>query len=44
MCNILAHEYFTRESEIVWEIIKTALPKLVAVCRTELARFGLSQT
>jgi uncharacterized protein with HEPN domain len=32
MRNILAHEYFTRESEIIWETIKIGLPELVAVC------------
>src|SRR5579862_3497286 len=40
MRNILAHEYFTRESEIIWETIKGGLPELAAVCRTELARQG----
>ena len=24
--NILAHEYFTRESEIIWETLKVGLP------------------
>ena len=40
MRNILAHEYFTRESEIIWETLKAGLPVLAAVCRLELARFG----
>jgi uncharacterized protein with HEPN domain len=38
--NILAHEYFIRESEIIWETLKSGLPELAAVCRTELARLG----
>jgi hypothetical protein len=33
---------FTRESEIIWETIKTGLRKLAAVCRAELARLGWS--
>ena len=41
--NILAHEYFTRESEIIWETLKAGLPELAAVCRSELARLGWSQ-
>ena len=40
MRNILAHEYFTRETEIIWETIKGGLPELKAVCRAELARLG----
>ena len=40
MRNILAHEYFTRESEIIWETLKAGLPELAAVCRTELTRLG----
>ena len=40
MRNILAHEYFTRESEIIWETIKVGLPELEAVCRIELQRLG----
>ena len=43
MRNILAHEYFIRESEIIWETLKTGLPELAAVCRTELARLGWNQ-
>jgi uncharacterized protein with HEPN domain len=43
MRNILAHEYFTRESEIIWETLKTGIPELAAVCRTELARLGWSR-
>jgi uncharacterized protein with HEPN domain len=42
MRNILAHEYFTRESEIIWETLQAGLPELAAVCRTELARLGWS--
>ena len=42
MRNILAHEYFTRESEIIWETIKSGLPELAAVCRTELVRLQAS--
>ena len=40
MRNILAHEYFIRESEILWETVQTGLPELVKVCRTELDRLG----
>jgi uncharacterized protein with HEPN domain len=40
MRNILAHEYFTRESEIIWETLKSGLPQLAAACRLELARLG----
>ncbi len=40
MRNILAREYFTRESEIIWETLKAGLPELAAVCRAELARLG----
>jgi uncharacterized protein with HEPN domain len=40
MRNILAHEYFTRESEIIWETIKAGLPELAAVCLIELTRLG----
>ena len=43
MRNILAHEYFSRESEIIWETLKAGLPELAAVCRSELARLGWSQ-
>ena len=43
MRNILAHEYFTRESEIIWETLKAGLPELAAFCRTELARLGWSR-
>jgi len=43
MRNILAHEYFIRESEIIWETLKAGLPELAAVCRTELARLGWSR-
>lgn len=34
--NILAHEYFIRESEIIWETVQVGLPALAAVCRAEL--------
>jgi uncharacterized protein with HEPN domain len=40
MRNILAHEYFVREGEIIWETIKAGLPELSAVCRAELERLG----
>jgi uncharacterized protein with HEPN domain len=40
MRNILAHEYFSRESEILWETLKTGLPQLLSVCRKELRRLG----
>ena len=40
MRNILAHEYFTRESEIIWETLKAGLPDLAVVCREELKRLG----
>ncbi len=40
MRNILAHEYFTRESKIIWETLEAGLPELATVCRTELARLG----
>jgi uncharacterized protein with HEPN domain len=42
MRNILAHEYFTRESEIIWETIKAGLPELAVFCRAELTRLGWS--
>jgi len=38
--NILAHEYFIRESAIVWQTVKVALPRLAEACRAELARLG----
>ncbi len=44
MRNILAHEYFTRESEIIWETTKAGLPELAGVCRTELTRLGSSHS
>jgi uncharacterized protein with HEPN domain len=40
MRNILAHEYFTRESEIIWETLKVELLELAAVCRNELEHLG----
>jgi uncharacterized protein with HEPN domain len=40
MRNILAHEYFVRESEIIWETVKVALPELAAICHIELDRLG----
>ncbi len=40
MRNILAHDYFTRQSEIIWETLKAGLPELAAGCRAELARLG----
>lgn len=36
MRNFLAHEYFVRESEIIWETVQVGLPQLAAVCRTAL--------
>ncbi len=36
MRNILAHEYFIREGEVIWETIKSGLPELGDVCRIEL--------
>lgn len=44
MRNILAHEYFTLESEIIWETVKAGLPELAAVCRIELTRLGWQPT
>ena len=38
--NIRAHEYFVRESEIIWETIKRSLPELATACRAELIRLG----
>jgi uncharacterized protein with HEPN domain len=40
MRNVLAHEYFVRESGVIWETIKADLPELAAVCRHELAGIG----
>lgn len=40
MRNVLAHEYFIRESAIIWQTVKVALPELAAICRHELARVG----
>ena len=40
MRNLLAHEYFIRESDIIWETVKVGLPDLAAACRVELARLG----
>jgi len=40
MRNFLAHEYFIRESEIIWETIQVGLPELAAACRAELERLG----
>ena len=40
MRNILAHEYFIRESAIMWETVKTGLPELARICRIELERLG----
>jgi uncharacterized protein with HEPN domain len=42
--NILAHEYFTRESAIIWQTVKVALPQLANVCRGELAKPGWQQS
>ncbi|HEX4506821.1 MAG TPA: HepT-like ribonuclease domain-containing protein, partial [Alphaproteobacteria bacterium] len=38
MRNLLAHEYFIRESELIWETIRVGLPELADVCRAELGR------
>jgi uncharacterized protein with HEPN domain len=38
--NILAHEYFIRESGIIWQTVKIRLPRLADACRAELARLG----
>jgi uncharacterized protein with HEPN domain len=43
MRNILAHEYFSRESEIIWETLRAGLPELAAACRNELVRLGWSE-
>ena len=40
MRNILAHEYFIRESEIIWETVKSGFPELLGACRSELMRLG----
>jgi uncharacterized protein with HEPN domain len=40
MRNLLAHEYFVRESEIIWETVRVGLPGLANVCRVELERLG----
>ncbi len=42
MRNILAHEYFIRESEIIWETVKTGLTELARACRVELERLRRS--
>lgn len=42
MRNILAHEYFIRESEIIRETVKIGLPQLAAACREELDRLRRS--
>jgi uncharacterized protein with HEPN domain len=38
MRNLLAHEYFIRESEIIWTTVKDGLPELAQACRSELDR------
>jgi len=40
MRNILAHEYFIREGEIIWETVKSGLPQLAKVCADELVRLN----
>ncbi|MEO7027431.1 MAG: HepT-like ribonuclease domain-containing protein [Caulobacteraceae bacterium] len=40
MRNLLAHEYFVRESDIIWETVRLGLPELGRVCRSELKRLG----
>lgn len=44
MRNILAHEYFVRESAILWETVKVGLPELATACRIELDRAGWHPT
>lgn len=40
MRNLLAHEYFILESEIIWETVSVGLPDLADACRAELKRLG----
>ncbi|HET8997423.1 MAG TPA: HepT-like ribonuclease domain-containing protein [Acetobacteraceae bacterium] len=40
MRNILAHEYFVRESRIIWQTVKVSLPALAEACRSELVAHG----
>ena len=42
MRNFLAHEYFIRESDLIWETLQVGLPDLADACRQELARLGWS--
>ena len=42
MRNFLAHEYFTRESDIIWETVKLGVGDLAAACTVELARLGFA--
>lgn len=38
MRNILAHEYFSRESAIIWDTTRISLPELADMCQIELKR------
>ncbi|MBI5164135.1 MAG: DUF86 domain-containing protein [Magnetospirillum sp.] len=38
--NVLAHQYFVRESDLIWETVTVGLPRLAEVCRRELRRLG----
>lgn len=40
MRNLLAHQYFMRESTIVWETVTVGLVDLVAACETEIERLA----
>lgn len=40
MRNILAHEYFVRESRIIWQTVKVGLSVLAEACRSELIALG----
>jgi uncharacterized protein with HEPN domain len=43
MRNILAHEYFIRESELFWETLQVGLPELAVACRSELNRLKFDE-
>jgi uncharacterized protein with HEPN domain len=38
--RISTHEYFIRESAIIWQTVKVALPRLAYVCHNKLAKLG----
>lgn len=38
--NVLADQYFVRESDLIWETVTVGLPRLAEVCRRELRRLG----